>query len=96
MSDRETAENRRDACEGETPHESELVELADRSAPIETLADRLVDGAIRAAAADTGRTPEEQLDRMGDHFAFQATEQDPHQKQLADYELSGEVVDAER
>lgn len=74
----------------------ELDELAERSAPIEDLADRLVDGAIRTTAAESGRTPEEQLECMGDHFAFQAAAADPHQKQLVDYEITGHTVEVRR
>jgi len=49
------------------------------------LADRMVNGIIRDMAKQTGRTPEEQEERLGDRFAFTAVEQDPHQQQIVDY-----------
>lgn len=52
----------------------------------------LANAAIAGAARESGRTPEEQLDRMADHFAYIAAEDDPDQKQLDDYELTGETV----
>lgn len=52
----------------------------------------LADAAIADTAKQSGRTPEEQLERMADHFAYMAVEMDERQKQLDDYELSGPTV----
>ncbi len=53
----------------------------------------LVDYAILKQARETGRSPEAQKERLGDRFAYAAAEQDETQRQLDDYEVSGETVD---
>lgn len=60
---------------------------------IQEIGSALVDAGVAAAASDAGRTAEEQWDRMGDRFAYMAVEQDPRQKQLDDYEVTGDFVE---
>jgi hypothetical protein len=75
--------------------EEQLEQAAENTEPISELANSLVDLGVAREARKTGRTIEEQWDRMGDGFAYQATEMDPHQKQLDDYWIEGETVDVE-
>lgn len=67
--------------------------MVDQAERIVTIGQSLVDAAVAAAGRESGRTVEEQWDRMGDRFAYMAAEQDPHQKQLDEYAISGPVVE---
>lgn len=78
---------------GQRTEREELEEAMENTEPLIELGRGLVDAAISKAATESGRTPEEQEERMGDHFAYMAAEQNPHQKQLDDYELSGDAVE---
>lgn len=71
----------------------EMEQAIENTKPLMNLATSMVDAAIADAARESGRTPERQLERMGDHFAYQAAEMDPDQKQLDDYEIRGETVE---
>jgi hypothetical protein len=77
-------------------HIETLEEAAENTKPISELADGLVNAAVASTASDTGRTVEEQWERMGDKYAFEAVEQDPYQKQLVDYAISGDTVEVRR
>lgn len=59
---------------------------------ISNLASRLVEAGVRDAASESGRTLEEQWERMGDRFDYQAIEQDLHQIQLDDYGITRKSV----
>lgn len=76
--------------------DEEFEEALETLEPISRAGRQLANSAVAAAAADAGRTPEEQWERMGDHFAYMAVDQDPKQRQLDDYELDGETVVVER
>lgn len=76
-----------------TVNEDLMDEAAENTEPLSTLADSLVDRAVAHVARNTGRTVEEQWDRMGDGFSYQAMEMNPHQKQLDDYCIDGDTVD---
>ena len=91
MSDREEYETA-------TPHgvEGEMEEALENTQPILELGEQLAESAVAGAARKAGRTPEEQWERMGDRFEYMAAEQNPHQKQLDDYELSGDTVRVEQ
>lgn len=65
-------------------------QAAENSERLVRAGQRVANAAVAAVASDTGRTPEEQWQRMGDRFAYESAEMDPHQKQLDDYELDGD------
>jgi hypothetical protein len=71
-----------------------MQEAAENSEPIAQAGRDLANAAIAAVAAENGRTPEEQQKRMGDGFAYQSVDDDPHQRQLDDYrEEDGVIVE---
>jgi len=73
-----------------TGYDSSVIErAAENSEPLVEAGKQLANSAVAAVASDTGRTPDEQWERMGDRFAYESAEMDPHQKQLDDYEISG-------
>jgi len=61
--------------------------------PLVDMGQKMVEASVRRVASDTGRSVESQWERMGDRFAYSAVEQDPAQKQLDDYEISGDTVE---
>ena len=65
----------------------------ENSEPLAEMGQKMVKASVRRVASDTGRSVESQWERMGDHFAYAAVEQDPAQKQLDDYEISGDTVE---
>jgi len=69
-----------------------IEQAAENSEPIAQAGRDLASAAIAAAAADAGRTPEEQKQRMGDKFTYETTDDDPHQRQLDDYRKEGGVI----
>lgn len=77
-------------------NEERMEKVAEQADAISDLASGLVEAGVRKTAREAGRTPEEQWDRMGDHFEYQAVEMDPNQVQLDDYEVSGETVEVRR
>lgn len=85
----------RDESESATHHvdEERMKEAVANTEVIVDAAEAFVDAAIAETARESGRTPEEQERRMGDHFAYQAAEMNPDQMQLDDYEISGETVE---
>lgn len=80
-----------DKSRNETNNE-DLEQAYENTEPLMEAGKSLADASISMAAKESGRTAEEQLERMGDHFTYLAMQQDPDQKQLDDYELSGETV----
>jgi len=74
----------------------DLDHAIENSEPIVEAGKQLAESAVTMAARDTGRTTEEQWERMGDRFAYEAAEQDQSQKQLDDYELTGKTVEVVR
>ena len=77
----------------DTEREEELEDAFENTKPIMEMGSSLADAAITHVARKNGRTPEKQLERMGDHYAYLAVEQDLDQKQLDDYELTGNSVE---
>ena len=74
-----------------TGYDSSVIErAAENSEPLVEAGKQLANSAVAAVASDTGRTMDEQWERMGDRFAYESAETDPHQKQLDDYEISGD------
>lgn len=73
--------------------EERMEEAMENTKPLVDFASNLVDSAVADVASESGRTPEEQWERMGDHYAYQAVEMDPNQKQLDDYEIRGDRVE---
>jgi len=72
--------------DSDDPAEDEqFQEALENSQPIMELGESLADAAIAEAAAEAGRTPEQQRERMGDRFEYEAVEQNPCQRQLDDY-----------
>lgn len=69
-----------------------MKQAMENTEPIMELGSALAEAGIRKAARESGRTREEQIERMGDRFAYGATEQNPNQKQLDDYAIAGETV----
>lgn len=81
----------RDAEVGE-----EMEQAIENTKPLMEAASGLVDSVMAETAHESGRTVEEQWERMGDGYAYQAAEMDPHQKQLDDYWVTGDTVEVER
>lgn len=69
-----------------------MQEAAENTEPIAQAGRDLATAAIAAVAAEKGRTIEEQQERMGDRFAYQDADDDPHQRQLDDYREEGGVI----
>lgn len=61
------------------------MEVEAQATAMKEMAETIVDAAVDSAGRDAGRTPQEQWERMGDHYEYQAVEQDPTQHQLDDY-----------
>lgn len=68
----------------------EMERAMENTEPLDDLASGLVDAAVSSTARESGRTVEEQWERMGDGYAYQAMEQHPRQKQLDDYGIEGD------
>ena len=68
-------------------HTEELERAMENTEPLMEAGQHLADAAISAVASDHGRCKERQIGRMGDRFAFEAVEMDPHQKQLVEYQV---------
>lgn len=79
-----------------TERDEELEQAFENTEPLIELGSSLADAAIAHAARESGRTPEKQLERMGDRVAYMGAEIDPEQRQLDDYELTGETVEVVR
>ena len=74
-----------------TGYDSSVIErAAENSEPLVEAGKQLANSAVAAVASDTGRTPDEQWERMGDRLPTRAPRWTPHQKQLDDYEISGD------
>jgi len=70
---------------------ADVIEQAvENSEPLVETGKQLANSAVAAVASGTGRTPDEQWERIGDRFAYESAEMDPDQKQLDDYEISGD------
>ena len=76
----------------EKPTDEVLEGATENTEPITQAGRDLANAAIAAVAADNGRTVKEQIDRMGDRFAYEDATDDPHQRQLDDYERRNGVV----
>ena len=83
-------------CERYEVNEERMEEAVENTKALSEAATSLVDAAVAETARESGRTVEEQWERMGDHFEYQAVEQDPEQRQLDDYEITGDRVEVVR
>lgn len=72
--------------------DNKIEEATKNSEPISQAGRNLVTAAINSVAADTGRTPKEQQKRIGDKFAYESVDDDPHQRQLDDYQEKDGVI----
>ena len=71
-----------------------LEQAAENTEPIAQAGRDLAKAAFASVAAENGRTVENQIDRMGDRFAYEDAADDPHQRQLDDYErVDGVIVE---
>lgn len=67
------------------PEADELEQAMENTEPIIELGKNLADAAVSDVARRKGRTPDEQLRRMGDRFAYIGAEQNPNQSQLHEW-----------